>query len=219
MLKPIIFWGATGQAKVLREFISDAGYDLVALFDNSPEVPPPFADVALYRGVAGFEAWRASYGGDAASFLVAIGGAHGRARLELQRMLEGHGLLPATVAHPSAFVARDVVVGAGSQILAKAAICAEVSVGKGCIINTAASVDHECALGDGVHIGPGATLAGCISVGARAFVGAGAVILPRLSIGSDAIIGAGAVVTRSLPDGVVAYGNPARVVRVNPDVS
>ena len=34
-----------------------------------------------------------------------------------------------------------------------------------------------------------------------------------MSIGDDSVIGAGAVVTRDIPAGVVAVGNPARVVR------
>jgi len=34
-----------------------------------------------------------------------------------------------------------------------------------------------------------------------------------VTIGADTVVGAGSVVTRDLPAGVVAVGNPARVVR------
>ena len=34
-----------------------------------------------------------------------------------------------------------------------------------------------------------------------------------LAIGADAVVGAGSVVTRDLPPGVLAVGNPARVIR------
>ena len=34
-----------------------------------------------------------------------------------------------------------------------------------------------------------------------------------MTIGDDTVVGAGAVVTRDLPAGVVAVGNPARVLR------
>ena len=40
----------------------------------------------------------------------------------------------------------------------------------------------------------------------------GGVILPGITIGAHAIVGAGAVVTRSVPDGAIVVGNPARVV-------
>jgi maltose O-acetyltransferase len=44
-------------------------------------------------------------------------------------------------------------------------------------------------------------------------VGGGALILPGVRIGSRTIIGAGSVVTRDIPDGVLAAGNPCRVIR------
>lgn len=51
-----------------------------------------------------------------------------------------------------------------------------------------------------------------ISIGARAWLGGGAIVLPGVEIGHDTIIGAGSVVTRSIPPGVVAVGNPCRVI-------
>ena len=208
----IVFWGATGQAKVLRELIAPQG-QLVALFDNSPEVVSPFPDVALHRGRAGFEQWRAAWTGALPFAAVAIGGDRGRDRLELQLYLESHGLAPYTCVHRTAFVASTAHVGAGSQILAQAAVCADARLGRACIVNTAASVDHDCVLGDGVHICPGAHLAGAITVGDHAMVGTGAAVLPRVSIGAGAIIGAGAVVRHDVPAGAVVAGNPARPIR------
>lgn len=52
-----------------------------------------------------------------------------------------------------------------------------------------------------------------ISIGSDVWVGAGALILPGVTIGDRAVIGAGAVVTKDVPAGVLAVGNPARVVR------
>ena len=52
-----------------------------------------------------------------------------------------------------------------------------------------------------------------IAVADNAWLGGGVIVLPGVSIGEDAVIGAGAVVTRDVPAGVVAVGNPARVIR------
>jgi maltose O-acetyltransferase len=52
-----------------------------------------------------------------------------------------------------------------------------------------------------------------ITIGANVWLGGGAIVLPGVGIGDDTVVGAGAVVTRDLPAGVVAVGNPARVVR------
>ena len=46
------------------------------------------------------------------------------------------------------------------------------------------------------------------------WIGANAIILPGVTIGRNSVIGAGSVVTKSVPDGVVAAGNPAKVLKV-----
>jgi maltose O-acetyltransferase len=52
-----------------------------------------------------------------------------------------------------------------------------------------------------------------ISIGSDVWIGGGAIICPGVKIGSKVVIGAGSVVTRDIPDGVLAVGNPCRVVR------
>jgi maltose O-acetyltransferase len=52
-----------------------------------------------------------------------------------------------------------------------------------------------------------------ISIGDNAWLGGGVIVCPGVTIGADTVVGAGAVVTRDLPPGVLAVGNPARVVR------
>lgn len=52
-----------------------------------------------------------------------------------------------------------------------------------------------------------------VEIGADVWVGGGALILPGVRIGSRSVIGAGSVVTRDVPEGVLAAGNPCRVIR------
>jgi sugar O-acyltransferase (sialic acid O-acetyltransferase NeuD family) len=215
VVEKIIFWGASGHAKVLRELVERQGYELIAVFDNNPDIAMPFPDLPVYVGMEGFRRWRQEREGAPPAGLVAIGGARGLDRVRIQRQLAEFGVRPVTAVHPTAFVAENAVLGCGTQVLANAAVCVEVTVGEGCILNTKSSVDHEGRLGDGVHLAPGATLTGCVSVGDYTLIGPGAVVLPRVRIGSNVIIGAGSVVTRDIPDGVVAFGAPARVQRNN----
>lgn len=101
-----------------------------------------------------------------------------------------------------------------------------VYVNMACIFLDAASI----TLGDDVQIGPGVQLltsdhprdalertrglesALPISIGARSWLGGGVIVLPGVEIGADVIVGAGSVVTRPLETGVVAAGNPCRVI-------
>ena len=52
-----------------------------------------------------------------------------------------------------------------------------------------------------------------VHIGRNCWIGAGAVILPGVTIGDHSVIGAGSVVTKDIPAGVVAVGNPCRVLR------
>src|SRR5262245_24653362 len=108
-----------------------------------------------------------------------------------------------------------------------------VSIGDNVFVNFNA-VLLDCApvmIGDGTQFGPGVQLLAAdhpresqtrrdllelarpISIGSNVWLGAAAIVLPGVSVGDDSIIGAGSVVTRDIPSGVVAVGNPCRVVR------
>lgn len=52
-----------------------------------------------------------------------------------------------------------------------------------------------------------------VHIGDDVWVGANVVILPGVTIGNNVVIGAGSVVTHDIPDNVVAFGTPCRVVR------
>ena len=52
-----------------------------------------------------------------------------------------------------------------------------------------------------------------IEIGSDVWVGGGAIICPGVKIGSKTVIGAGSVVTKDIPEGVLAVGNPCRVIR------
>lgn len=52
-----------------------------------------------------------------------------------------------------------------------------------------------------------------VVIGSDVWVGGGVIICPGVTIGSRSVIGAGSVVTRDIPAGVIAAGNPCRVIR------
>lgn len=207
----VILWGGTGQAKVVRPIIENFGARVVAVFDDTPNLSPPFPDVPLYHGWTAFQKWMKDQERPAEiGFCVAIGNPHGRCRLRLHERLVVEGLRPVTLAHPDSVIAKNSVVGVGCQIMAGAIINPEAVLGRQCIINTKASVDHECVLEDGCEVAPGGTLCGLVRLGINAWVCAGATILPRLSVGADAIVGAGAVVIQDVAPGATVVGVPAR---------
>lgn len=112
-----------------------------------------------------------------------------------------------------------------------------IKVGKNFYCNVGAVFldTNWITIGDNVKIGPRANLltaghpidaetrisllefAAPISIGDNTWLGGNVTVLPGVTIGSNSVIGAGSVVTKDIPDGVVAVGNPARVLRAITD--
>ncbi|MDQ3308184.1 MAG: sugar O-acetyltransferase [Actinomycetota bacterium] len=102
-----------------------------------------------------------------------------------------------------------------------------VFVNYGCQLADVATI----TLGDFCQIGPNAQFltpihpleaqrrkdlwetAAPIVIGQNVWIGGGVIVCPGVTIGDDTVVGAGAVVTKDLPGGVLAVGNPARVIR------
>lgn len=52
-----------------------------------------------------------------------------------------------------------------------------------------------------------------VNIGNNVWIGGNVVITPGVTIGDNVIIGSGAVVTKDIPSGVIAAGNPCKIIR------
>ena len=52
-----------------------------------------------------------------------------------------------------------------------------------------------------------------VRIGRNCWLGAGVIVMPGVTIGDNSVIGAGSVVTKDIPAGVIAVGNPCKVMR------
>lgn len=215
--KKFLIWGAKGHAKVLDEIIRLNNGEVIALVDKDSSLVSPINNLKILNGHHGYVNWVKEFKRLNAEFTIsavaAIGGDKGKDRINYLKMFRLDGFETPSLLHPKSHISSTAVVGDNSQICALAFIGADASIGNACIVNTKASVDHESILEDGVHLAPGATLCGCVKIGNNVFIGAGAIILPNLTIGKNSIVGAGAVVTRDVPENVLVYGNPAKIIR------
>lgn len=211
MTQPLVIVGSGGHARVVADIVALSGeFSIAGFLDdvNDDRHGKPFCGSTVLGST------------DLLASLAAQGVQHGfvaigawRARLALAERLATAGLRLPVLRHPAAVVAADVDMLPGTVLMAGAIVNPGTVVAGHVIVNTAASVDHDCRLDEGVHIAPGATLSGHVRVGRGAWIGVGAVVKDRITIGAGSIVGAGAVVVKDVPEGVVAYGNPAIVVR------
>lgn len=118
-----------------------------------------------------------------------------------------------SVIDPSAILPTGLLPNLSGVIcLAQAIVEPTCSIGKGVILNLGSMVTHQANIGDFAEIGPGVKLLGKSRIGTQSFIGAGSIVLPGVIVGDFVTVGAGSVVTKDLPNGVMAYGNPARIV-------
>jgi sugar O-acyltransferase (sialic acid O-acetyltransferase NeuD family) len=134
-------------------------------------------------------------------------------RQQLFQRFKEMGYNFATVVHPSAIVASDVVLCEGAQVMAGVVIQPGSQIGINSIINTRASVDHDCIIGAHVHIAPGVTLSGGVTVGACSHIGTGATVIQGISIGAESTIGAGSLVLKDVAPRITVVGVPANMVK------
>ena len=82
-----------------------------------------------------------------------------------------------------------------------------VFIAPNCVISTAGhAIDSE-------QRSRGLEIARPIRVGNNVWIGANVSILPGVTIGDNTLIGAGSVVNKDIPAGIIAVGNPCRVIR------
>jgi acetyltransferase-like isoleucine patch superfamily enzyme len=116
-----------------------------------------------------------------------------------------------TVTYEATITIGQNVGVAGCTISAAERIVIEdnVLIGSGCLI--ADSDFHPIAYED--RDDTEKTLNAPVHICEGVFIGARSIVLKGVTIGRGSVIGAGSVVTRDVPPGVIAAGNPARVIR------
>jgi sugar O-acyltransferase (sialic acid O-acetyltransferase NeuD family) len=118
-----------------------------------------------------------------------------------------------TAIHPSAQIAKDVMIGKGTVIMAGAIINTSSRVGDFVIINTKSSLDHDNQLGDFASIAPGATTGGNVRIGDFSAIAIGAIIKHGVSVCEHSIIGAASLVLKDVEAYRIAFGIPAKIIK------
>ena len=199
-MKRLILIGASGHGKVCADIAKLSGYEEIVFLDNDESIK----DCAGYP-VVGIDTSAKNMDGD---IFISIGSNQNR-----KRFCEMYEDRLVKLIHPSAIIADDVEVKAGSVVMAGAVINPGVIIGRCCIVNTSSSIDHDCRIGDYSHISVGTHLSGTIEVGEYVWLGTGAVVSNNIVIASNVIIGAGAVVIKDIETPGTYVGVPAK--RVN----
>lgn len=195
----ITLYGAGGHCKVVLDILESIGLKVDRIVDDSP----------TGKLFMGFPLSKPDFIYDKA--IITIGNC--AVRKQIVDRIEVNNYL--TAIHPSSIICSNVPVGEGSVIVHGAIVQSSAKIGRHCILNTKSSVDHDAVINDFVHIASGATICGASEIGECTWIGAGSVIKQGIHIGKNCMIGAGSVVVKNIPNNVVAFGNPCKVIREN----
>lgn len=194
----LVLYGAGGHCKVVMDILESCGRRPDLVVDDNP-VSSEIMSVPCCRPLSG------AYD----SVIVTIGNCNIRKKIVGQIQVARYE----KAIHPSAIISSHSTVGTGSVVMQGAVLQTCASVGRHCIINTNSVVEHDVIVHDFVHVAPGAVICGGSELGECTWLGAGSVVKQGIKIGKNCMIGAGSVVVKDIPDNVVAFGNPCRVIK------
>jgi sugar O-acyltransferase (sialic acid O-acetyltransferase NeuD family) len=119
------------------------------------------------------------------------------------------------IIHNGLDISKMSTIGSGVLINSKVSIAAHTTIRNFVSINRHVSIGHHTVISDYCSINPGTNIAGNVTIGEGTTIGMGTNVIDSRRIGKNTIIGAGSVVTKDIPDNVIAYGNPCKVIRDN----
>jgi sugar O-acyltransferase (sialic acid O-acetyltransferase NeuD family) len=208
----VVVIGCAGHARVVLEILeSDKNFQVVGLLDT---FKPITTSVQGYQVIGSDDDLPALFAANICDgVFVAVGDNWVRSQI-VKRIKE---LVPhaqfVTAIHRSAQISPNVSIGSGTVIMAGVVVNTGCKIGEFCILNTSSSLDHDSTMKDFSSLAPRAVTGGTVEIGAFTAIAIGAVVSHAIKIGEHTVIGASATVLKEIPDLVVAYGTPARIIR------
>jgi len=164
--------------------------------DHQPE-KPIFGDPATFVPAAG----------DA--FLLAIGVPFIRRTVAEALLSKGAAFL--TLVHPTAIVAPNAALGAGSILCPYAVLSDSARIGRFTLLNYHSSLGHDAQTGDFCVLSPYAALGGNATVSDDVFLGMHASVGPGKRVGRRSKLSANSCALADVPDDRLVFGVPGRV--------
>lgn len=197
----IVIVGAGGFGREVANYADDAGLRTLGFIDD--HATGMVADLPMLGTIEDTFLDLQRVG-----LVIAVGDAVTRADLA-RRILNRGGSL-ATIIHPTAYIARDAILGAGVIACPFSLVGANAQVGDNVAINTYASIGHDATVGRDCVFSPYSVINGNVELEDQVFLGTHASINPGHRVGRRSKVAAGAVVTEDIGGGFLSMGNPAR---------
>jgi len=186
-------------------------WDIIGFMDDNPFLLGK--DCCGIKVIGGREVLE----GSPEAYILAVPGNPGNylRRKEIIENLNVERSRYARIIHPSAMIAPDAEIGYNTIIMANVVISCGVTIGNHCIILPNTVISHDSVVSDCCCIGSNVAISGYVVIAPNCYIGSGTNIREKTHIREGTLVGLGSNVISNIEGGMLALGNPARVIRRN----
>lgn len=218
MREKILLVGAGQHARVVLYNIQEQNkYDVIGILDKNLDKAKeekffegiPILDIDYSK--IDLKELKEKLGTD--KFFISFGNM--KYRKKVWELFKNSGWNSVNIIHPNAVISKNAKLGEGILIECGCLITPNPIIGDNVVVNTGSQVNHDNIIENHVYIASGVVLSGGVKIGENTLLDDGVIVTLGRKVGKNSLIGAGAVITKNLEDNIVAYGNPAKVIRLN----
>lgn len=199
-------YGSGGAGKEIREIAEQLGrWEKIVFIDDISECGK-FKNIDRIN----FEAFKQEYSIKQSEIIIGLGEPSYKKMLYDKVIACGYHLI--NIIHPSAIISPTSHLGKGIVIKAGAVISSDAIIEDNVSIEENAVIAHDAIVHRHSQISALVMVAGYCEIGERTFIAINVPIRDRVKIGGNTIVGIGSAVIRDIPDNVIVYGNPARII-------
>ncbi|WP_314326861.1 acetyltransferase [Fusobacterium pseudoperiodonticum] len=218
MREKILLVGAGQHARVVLYNIQEQNkYDVIGILDKNLDKAKeekffegiPILDIDYSK--IDLKELKEKLGTD--KFFISFGNM--KYRKKVWELFKNSGWNSVNIIHPNAVISKNAKLGEGILIECGCLITPNPIIGDNVVVNTGSQVNHDNIIENHVYIASGVVLSGGVKIGENTLLDDGVIVTLGREVGKNSLIGAGAVITKNLEDNIVAYGNPAKVIRLN----
>jgi sugar O-acyltransferase (sialic acid O-acetyltransferase NeuD family) len=211
-MKNIIIIGGGNQAQYVIDIVEKEGkYRIAGIIDSVKDIGEEVYGYKVIGKQDNLKELIERY--QIYGYITAIGDNLNRYRVNHYIQYQYQSIKLVNAIHPTVPIGNNVTLGRGIVAMAGAIINPGAKIEDGVFLATGAQVEHDCIISSHASISAGTVLGGHVKLGILSALTLNVTVLDRIVIGDNVVVGAGSLVLKDIPNYVLAYGNPCKIIR------